>query len=181
MKNRSEENGCLYEFADFKLLPAERLLLRDDQSIPLPPKVFDTLLVLVERGGHLVEKGELLDRVWADAFVEEATLARNISILRKVLDGNDGQKFIETVPKSGYRFTEPVRRLPVKEKIRAGFRRRKTNFRHKGNRLVSEKTSSDFMVDCGSRDRRRNSHIDVFLERETGQAAGCQIDCRAAA
>ena len=101
MKNHSEIDGCLYEFGDFRLLPAERLFLHLENPIPLPPKVFDTLLVLVERGGHLVEKDELLDKIWADAFVEEATLARNISILRKVLDGNDGQKFIEPVPKRG--------------------------------------------------------------------------------
>lgn len=115
MKNLSETNGCRYEFANFQLLPAERLLLQDKGPVSLPPKVFDTLQVLVERGGHLVEKDELLDKIWADAFVEEATLARNISILRKVLGANDSQKFIETVSKRGYRFTEPVRRRSVTE------------------------------------------------------------------
>src|SRR5688500_5565566 len=115
MKNPSEINGCLYEFARFRLLPAERLLLRDENPVQLPPKVFDTLLVLVENGGHLVKKDELLDKIWSDAFVEEATLARNISILRKVLGESGERKFIETVPKRGYRFIEPVRRLDVGE------------------------------------------------------------------
>lgn len=115
MKNLSETNGCLYEFANFQLLPAERLLLLEENPVSLPPKVFDTLQVLVERGGHLVEKDELLDKIWADAFVEEATLARNISILRKALGASDSQKFIETVPKRGYRFTEPIRRRSVTE------------------------------------------------------------------
>jgi DNA-binding winged helix-turn-helix (wHTH) protein/TolB-like protein/Tfp pilus assembly protein PilF len=116
MENQTKTTECLYEFARFRLLPAERLLLRDETSVQLAPKVFDTLLMLVERGGHLVEKDELLDKIWADAFVEEATLARNISILRKVLGGNEnGQKFIETVPKRGYRFVEPVRRLTAEK------------------------------------------------------------------
>ncbi len=113
MKNHSEINGCFYEFANFQLLPSERLLLLNENPVPLPPKVFDTLLVLVERGSHLMEKDELLDKIWADAFVEEGTLARNISILRKVLGEGGARKFIETVPKRGYRFIEPVRRLPI--------------------------------------------------------------------
>lgn len=113
-ESRVENN---YEFARFRLFPAERLLLRDEEPVPLPPKVFDTLLVLVKNGGHLVEKNELLDKVWADTFVEEATLARNISILRKVLgEKSDGQKFIETVSKRGYRFVEFVRQRTVEEK-----------------------------------------------------------------
>lgn len=116
MKNISETNECLYEFAEFRLLPSERLLWHGEQSIQLPPKVFDTLLVLVERSGHLIEKDELLDKVWSDAFVEEGTLARNISILRKVFDESANErKFIETVPKRGYRFVEPVRRQIIEE------------------------------------------------------------------
>lgn len=110
-KDVNETNKCLYEFAQFRLLPSERLLLREEQPVSLPPKVFDTLLLLVENGGHLIEKDELLKRLWADTFVEEATLARNISILRKTLgETGEERRFIETVPKRGYRFVEPVRR-----------------------------------------------------------------------
>lgn len=95
---------CVYEFASFRLSPAERLLLKREARISLPPKVFDTLVALVERSGHLIEKDELFRRVWPDTFVGDATLARNIFLLRNAL----GRGFIETVSKRGYRFTAPV-------------------------------------------------------------------------
>ncbi|MBA3321576.1 MAG: winged helix-turn-helix domain-containing protein, partial [Pyrinomonadaceae bacterium] len=81
----SREIRHLYEFDAFRLDPAERQLLRDGAPVPLTPKVFETLVVLVERGGHLVEKEELLKLVWAEAFVEEANLARCVHTLRKAL------------------------------------------------------------------------------------------------
>ena len=78
----------------------------------MSPKVFETLLVLVENSGHVVGKDELYKQVWQDAFVEETNLTKNISILRKVLSEGDGERsFIETVPKRGYRFVAPVRKL----------------------------------------------------------------------
>ncbi len=104
----------LYQFGPFRLDAAERLLLRDGEAVPLPPKAFDVLLALVEQQGHLLEKEALLRRVWPDSFVEENNLADNISRLRKALgDGENGQKFIETVPKHGYRFIASVRELNV--------------------------------------------------------------------
>ena len=85
-------------------------MLRDGQVVPLTPKVFETLLVLVQNSGHVVDKTELYKRVWQDAFVEETNLTKNISILRKILSEGDGDRtFIETVPKRGYRFVVPVR------------------------------------------------------------------------
>src|SRR5437667_61011 len=82
------------------LLTSERLLLRDDESIQLTPKAFDTLTLLVENVGHLVEKDTLMEAIWPNTFVDENTLTRNISTLRKALgeDGN-GSRYIETVPK----------------------------------------------------------------------------------
>lgn len=101
----------LYEFGPFVLNPVERTLLREGNPVSLQPKVFDTLLVLVERGGHLVEKGEFMRAVWPeDEFVEEQNLNKNISKLRQAL-GAGGAKYIETVPKSGYRFAAEVRRV----------------------------------------------------------------------
>ncbi|MDQ3753402.1 MAG: winged helix-turn-helix domain-containing protein, partial [Acidobacteriota bacterium] len=95
-----------------RLDPAERQLLRDGAPVPLTPKVFETLVVLVERSGHLVEKEELLKLVWADAFVEEANLARCVHTLRKALgEEHNGHKYIETVPKRGYRFVAEVREI----------------------------------------------------------------------
>lgn len=102
----------LYEFGPFRLDGAERLLLRNGEVVPLTPKAFDVLLALVEQAGHLLGKEELLKTVWPDSFVEESNLADNVSRLRKALgDGENGQKFIETVPRRGYRFVAGVKEL----------------------------------------------------------------------
>ena len=102
----------LYEFGPYRLDTAEQLLLRDGEPVPLTPKSFETLLALVERSGHLVEKDELMKVVWADAFVEESNLTNNVYALRKLLGpGENGRSYIETVPKRGYRFTAPVKKL----------------------------------------------------------------------
>jgi TolB-like protein/DNA-binding winged helix-turn-helix (wHTH) protein/Tfp pilus assembly protein PilF len=101
-----------YSFGPFVLDPAEKVLLRDGHPVPLPPKAVETLLALVEKHGHVMEKAELLQRVWPDTFVEEATLAQNIFTLRKALDSSaDGEEYIETVPKRGYRFVASVKTL----------------------------------------------------------------------
>ncbi len=98
-----------YEFGPFRLEVAERRLLRDGKPVSLAPKVLDTLVALVENSGRLVEKNELMSRLWPDTFVEEATLARNISDLRKALGLSSGEAtLIETVPKAGYRFVAEV-------------------------------------------------------------------------
>ena len=103
-----------YEFGSFRLDPAEYVLMRDGQVVPLTPKVFETLLVLVQNSGHVVDKNELYKQVWQDAFVEETNLTKNISILRKILSEGDADKtFIETVPKRGYRFVVPVHETEV--------------------------------------------------------------------
>src|SRR6266404_1306587 len=103
----------LYEFGPFRLSTVERLLLRGGEVVPLTPKVFDVLALLVERNGHLLEREELLSAVWTDSFVEEANLTVSISALRKALgEQAGGQQYIETVPKRGYRFVASVRELP---------------------------------------------------------------------
>ena len=100
----------IFEFGPFRLDPAERILLRDGQPVPLTLKAFDVLLLLVENGGHLVEKNELMNRVWAGSFVEEGNLKVTVSMLRKALeDTNGGVRYIETVPRRGYRFVAGVR------------------------------------------------------------------------
>lgn len=88
----------------------ERSLLRKGEAVQVTPKAFDTLVILVENAGSLVEKDEMMRAVWPDSFVEEIGLARNISVLRKLLGEDPGeQQFIETVPKRGYRFKAQVR------------------------------------------------------------------------
>jgi DNA-binding winged helix-turn-helix (wHTH) protein/TolB-like protein/Tfp pilus assembly protein PilF len=100
----------LFEFGSFRLDERERQLLRNGEPIRLPPKAFDTLVLLVENSGHAVEKDALMRRVWPDVFVEEATLAQNIRTLRKALGQSpSGGQYIETVPKHGYRFVAAVR------------------------------------------------------------------------
>jgi DNA-binding winged helix-turn-helix (wHTH) protein len=84
----SSNHQSFYKFKEFRLDVAERLLLHQDSSVPLMPKVFDVLALLVERNGHLVEKDELLRIVWEDAFVEEANVARVVHSLRKNLGEN---------------------------------------------------------------------------------------------
>ncbi len=118
-----------YAFGAFRIDVAERALFGEKGFVPLTPKVFDTLLFLVENGGHVLSKEELIGKVWPDSFVEENNLAQNISTLRKALGaGAGGAKYIETVPKRGYRFVADVREtweggadLRVRERTRARF------------------------------------------------------------
>lgn len=116
----------IWEFGPFRLDEAERLLLRNGGPVGLTPKVFDTLLVLLERSGHLIEKDELMARLWPDTFVEESALTRNISDLRKALGG---ERYVETVPKRGYRFVAPVREVAAE-----------------GSTLIVEKTTEAQLV-----------------------------------
>ena len=97
------------EFGKFSLNLAEHQLLRDGQPVPLTPRMFDLLRVLVENAGHLVDKDRLLKEVWAGTFVEESNLTRGISVLRKALGETAAERYIETVPKRGYRFLAAVR------------------------------------------------------------------------
>src|SRR5712692_5253524 len=102
----------IYEFGGFRLDTSERVLLRNGISVPLTPKVFDTLAVLVQKSGHVVVKDELMNEVWADSFVEESNLTQNIFVLRKVLgEDRGGRSYIETVSKRGYRFVASVREV----------------------------------------------------------------------
>src|SRR5438034_306418 len=101
-----------YEFGPYRLDVTERALMRDGKAVSLAPKVFDTLVALVENSGRLLTKDELMGALWPDTFVEEATLARNISDLRKALGESPGEtKYIQTLPKSGYRFVAEVREI----------------------------------------------------------------------
>ena len=131
----SLQSQRLYEFGPYRLDTAEKLLLRDGKPLSITPKAFETLVALVERSGHLVEKEELMKMVWSDAYVEESNLTNNVAVIRKLLGrGKSGQNYIETVPKRGYRFTAPVTELP-----------RETLLVEKRTltRLVTEETLSD--------------------------------------
>jgi len=102
----------LYAFGPYRLNVGERILTRGSEPVALPPKVFDTLVVLITNSGHLVDKETMMREIWPDAFVEEANLSVNISVLRKALgDAPEGRAYIETVAKRGYRFVAEVHEL----------------------------------------------------------------------
>jgi len=103
------QSNHTFQFGPFELDADEHVLRRDGQPLALTPKAVETLFVLVEGRGRIVEKRELLDRVWPNTFVEEGTLVQNIFTLRKALaNGAEGQVYIETVPRRGYRFAANV-------------------------------------------------------------------------
>jgi TolB-like protein/Flp pilus assembly protein TadD len=109
----NKQQHYLYEFGPFRLNPPERLLLRGTTPVPLTPKVFDTLVVLVQNSGHVVNKDELMKEIWPHTIVEEANLTQNVFTLRKMFDRHHkGGSYIETVPKLGYRFIARVREVP---------------------------------------------------------------------
>ena len=100
----------LYEFGPFRLDPRKRLLLRENEPVSLTPKAVETLIVLVENRGRVVSKDDLMKALWPDSFVEEANLSQNIFMLRKAL-GDQGKRYILTVPGRGYQFSETVREV----------------------------------------------------------------------
>lgn len=117
----SPQTKQFYEFANFRLDCAEKNLLRDGEPVSLAPKVFNTLVILIENAGHLLEKDELMQKIWADRFVEEGNLAFNIKVLRKAL-GDDAAhpQFIETVSKRGYRFIAEVEEISAEFESKTG-------------------------------------------------------------
>ena len=99
-----------FEFGEFQLDAGEQVLRQNGEPVPLTPKVFDLLVLLIENPGHLMDKGILLETLWKDSFVEEANLNVNISALRRALGENPNEhRYIETVPRRGYRFVADVR------------------------------------------------------------------------
>src|SRR5438105_693326 len=103
-----------YEFGPFRVDARERRLLRNGEVVPLRPKVFDVLLVLVQNSGHILSKDEVMKLVWPNTAVEEGNIARNISTLRNALGEHSREhQYIETVPWCGYRFVAQVKEVPA--------------------------------------------------------------------
>src|SRR5215213_8116235 len=108
----SSNNGHILQFKDFTIDTDQRVLLREGLPVALAPKVFETLLALVENHGRIVLKEELMKRLWPDTFVEEANLTFNIQQLRKSLGDNARSPiYIQTVARRGYRFIAEVETL----------------------------------------------------------------------
>ncbi len=111
-----DASAKIYEFCGFRIEPAQRRLLYQGQSVPLKPKVLDLLLFLVERRGELIVKDELMKEIWPDTIVEENNITVSIAALRKTLGENrEHPKFIETVPRQGYRFVADVIEIKADE------------------------------------------------------------------
>ena len=108
----TESGAQFYEFGPFRLDVAKQRLSRDGVPVALTAKLFETLLVLIESDGELIEKETLIERVWPDRFVEEGNLTQNISVLRKVLgESAEARDYIVTVPRRGYRFVADVKKI----------------------------------------------------------------------
>src|SRR5579872_2236522 len=100
-----QQRTASYQFGPFRLDPVVGVLLRGEEIVPLTIKAFAILTVLVENRGHVVQKDQLLRTVWPDCFVEDNNLSQNISAVRRALGEVPEQpKYIETVPRRGYRF-----------------------------------------------------------------------------
>lgn len=110
--------SIIYRFGDYQLDVRERRLWHGTEPVPLTAKATDTLVVLLENRGRLVDKDTLLERIWPGTFVEEATLAKNISTLRKAFSAHgDSPDLIETAPRRGYRFVGPVEELIADDEV----------------------------------------------------------------
>src|SRR5215831_7141229 len=107
----SPTSGDLFEFGPFVLDPAKHQLLRDGEAVPLTPKTFDLLRVLVENHDRMLSKEELIKTVWPDSYVDQSNLTQQISMIRRALGESAGEsRFVTTVPARGYRFTAEVTR-----------------------------------------------------------------------
>ncbi|HEU4715088.1 MAG TPA: winged helix-turn-helix domain-containing protein [Pyrinomonadaceae bacterium] len=107
----SNKNRHRYEFGDFRLDSEPPSLWREETLVALPPKALEMLLLLVRRRDIIVSRDELLETIWRDTFVEDGNINYTVSLLRKTLDKDDKARFIQTVPKRGYRFVADVREL----------------------------------------------------------------------
>jgi DNA-binding winged helix-turn-helix (wHTH) protein/TolB-like protein len=146
------EISHLYEFSRFRFDPENHLLECEGSPISLTPKAFEILIVLVENGSRLTTKEELMRKVWPDSFVEEANLTVNISALRKQLgETPDGQQYIETVPRKGYRFAVPVSYLQADD--------------HGGPVIPADKAAREIVV--RGQDRRGNTEVAFGRASET--------------
>src|SRR5262244_1485918 len=104
----SQQIRRFYEFGPFRLDRIGHILLRDGEVVPLTPKQLDILLLLLENRGRVVEKERLMQEIWPDTVVEEGNLTTNISTLRKALEEGEGQRYVQTLPRRGYRFVGQV-------------------------------------------------------------------------
>jgi DNA-binding winged helix-turn-helix (wHTH) protein/TolB-like protein len=169
-----------YEFGEFRLDVAEHFLVRSDsgERVQLSEKAFETLCVLVRNAGHLVNKNDLLNQVWADSFVEENNLNKCVHALRRALGEKPGERqFIETIKKHGFRFVAEVRRVSSEET--ADGVRRENGFQSKTNgnssaeltRLPEQAETQKFVAVVALADWRREANGNGAAEQISPAAA----------
>ena len=152
----------IYKFGKFRVNAAKRLLYgREDEPIALTPKVFDTLLYLIQNSGKVIEKDELMREIWTDSVVEENNLNKNVSILRRVLGENKSEhRFIVTIPGRGYKFVAEVREhleVPSSE-IRIP------------SLVESETSAPELNSESESQDNNESSNSEIWISKpETSQ------------
>ena len=169
----------LYQFGEFTVDVDQRILLRNGTPLSLPPKLFDTFIILVNNRGRIVAKEELMNQLWPDTFVEEANLAVNIQQLRKVL-GDNARKplFIETVARRGYRFIAHVEEVVGKsglwniEKAGAEDLLRPGNDGAEGEPLENETTASR-IGDCHNHSQQSVSSFGHKMDSPVASDRGC--------
>src|SRR5437773_2553949 len=103
----------LYVFGEFSVDPQNRVLRLRDEPVALTPKAFELLFLLIQRGGQVVSKDELMNAVWPDSFVEESNLTQTVFMLRKALGETANQRYVLTVQGRGYRFAPEVKSIPA--------------------------------------------------------------------
>jgi len=155
----------IYGFGEFSIDAAKRLLIKGDgEIVALTPKVFETLLYLVEHSGKVIEKDELMREIWTNTIVEESNLSQNISVLRRILGEKHGEnRFIATVPGHGYKFVSEVRRIKEEEKDRKG----EEKGRKGEEEIKNEAAMSDSSVTSGGLNASELNISDNRLQNES--------------
>jgi Tol biopolymer transport system component/DNA-binding winged helix-turn-helix (wHTH) protein len=165
----------LYKFGPFSINTQNKLLFKDDKPVQLKPKVFDTLLVLVEGKGNVLTKDALMEKVWADTAVEENNLQQNISILRKILgEAENGTPYIETLPRRGYRFAATVEEIEEDEALVVErHTRSKITIEKQPNAITDEK-----LVTSSPQENLAGTQSQVYLEAATTSEARTRTQIR---
>jgi DNA-binding winged helix-turn-helix (wHTH) protein/TolB-like protein/tetratricopeptide (TPR) repeat protein len=172
----SEPQTQIYEFGKFRLDASKRLLLRDNgESVPLTPKVFDTLLYLLRHAGRIIEKDELMQAIWTDTIVEENNLSQNISILRRVLGEKRGENsFIVTIPGQGFKFVASVqissRKFQVPSSVESEIKQPELNNESKTENHNKPETNQDQKPKSENQNRKIFVFAALFLLIAVGTA-----------
>jgi predicted ATPase/DNA-binding winged helix-turn-helix (wHTH) protein len=164
MKEIAEKQEVIYRFGRFEMNVKEGILRSNGEIVPLTPKIFEMLLLLVRNNGRMLSKDEIMQTVWADSFVEETNLTSNVSRLRKILQEN-GEQFIETFPKRGYLFRAEVEEIEPETEIVMTRRVRKFV-----RQIVEETDDADFQPAYAAALRSQPNNLTIPASPLIGRA-----------